>query len=66
MVRILSGAVVVERMFAMSGFGSLAVDAIFSRDVILIQGIVLVSGIVVLFTNTVVDISCILLTPKAR
>ncbi len=53
-------------MFAMSGFGSLAVDAIFSRDVILIQGIVLVSGIAVLFTNTVVDISCILLTPKAR
>lgn len=65
-VRVLGGSIVVERIFAMNGFGSLAVDAVLKRDVILLQGIVLVAAVIVLFTNLVVDLSYGYLNPRAR
>lgn len=65
-VRVLGGAIVVERIFGMHGFGSLAVDAVLTRDLILIQGVVLVAAIAVLITNLLVDVSYGLLNPRAR
>ena len=64
--RILAGAVVVERIFGLNGFGSLAVNAVLSRDVVLIQGVVLVSATFVLITNLLVDLSYGYLNPKVR
>jgi peptide/nickel transport system permease protein len=64
--RILGGAVVVEQIFGMHGFGSLAVNAVLTRDMVLIQGIVLVSAIGVLITNLLVDLSYGYLNPKVR
>ncbi len=64
--RILGGAIVVEQIFAMHGFGSLAVNAVLTRDMVLIQGVVLVSAVGVLITNLLVDLSYGYLNPKVR
>jgi peptide/nickel transport system permease protein len=64
--RILGGAVVVELIFGMHGFGALALNAVVTRDVILIQGVVLVSAVAVLLANLAVDVSYGYLDPKAR
>lgn len=64
--RILGGAVVVEQIFGMHGFGALAVNAVLTRDMVLIQGIVLVSAIGVLIANLVVDLSYGYFNPKVR
>lgn len=64
--RVLGGAIVVERIFGMNGFGSLAVSAVFNRDVVLVQGVVLVSAVAVLITNLLVDLSYAYLNPQAR
>jgi peptide/nickel transport system permease protein len=64
--RILGGAIVVEQIFGMHGFGSLAVNAVLTRDMVLIQGVVLVSAVGVLITNLFVDLSYGYLNPKVR
>lgn len=64
--RILGGAVVVELIFALPGFGALALGAVLSRDVLLIQGVVLVSAIAVLLSNLVVDVAYGYLNPRTR
>jgi peptide/nickel transport system permease protein len=64
--RILGGAIVVEQIFGMHGFGSLAVNAVLSRDMVLIQGVVLVSAVGVLIANLLVDLSYGYLDPKVR
>jgi peptide/nickel transport system permease protein len=64
--RILGGAVVVEQIFGMHGFGSLAVNAVLTRDMVLIQGIVLVSAVGVLIVNLLVDLSYGYLNPRVR
>ncbi len=64
--RVLGGAIVVERIFGMHGFGELAVNAVLTRDLILIQGVVLVSSVVVLTVNLLVDLSYAYLNPQAR
>jgi peptide/nickel transport system permease protein len=63
---ILGGTVVVERIFGMHGLGSLAVDAVLRRDVLLLQGIVLVVAVGVLAVNLLVDLSYGYFDPRAR
>jgi peptide/nickel transport system permease protein len=64
--RILGGAIVVEQIFGMHGFGSLAVNAVLTRDMVLIQGVVLVSAVGVLIANLLVDLSYGYFDPKVR
>jgi len=64
--RILAGAVTVEFVFALPGFGSLAVTAVNQRDVPVILGIVMVSAVGVLIVNLVVDISYGYFNPRIR
>jgi len=64
--RVLSGAVTVEFIFAIPGFGSLAVSAVNLRDLPLIQGIVLTSAIAVIAVNLVVDILYGYFNPRLR
>jgi peptide/nickel transport system permease protein len=64
--RMLGGAIVVERIFGMHGFGELAVNAVLTRDLVLIQGVVLVSAVVVLLVNLLVDLSHAYLNPQVR
>lgn len=53
---LLGGAVIVESVFSWPGIGSLAVEAIYSRDYSLIQGIVLLFAVIYVSINFVVDI----------
>jgi peptide/nickel transport system permease protein len=64
--RILGGAVIVEAVFAMPGYGTLAYDAVVRQDIPVIQGVVIVGGVVVLLANLLTDISYGILNPKLR
>ena len=62
--RLLSGAVVVETVFARQGIGSLAVDAILYKDYFLVQGIVLLAALIYVLLNLTVDVSYAWLDPR--
>lgn len=63
---LLGGTVVIESIFGIPGLGSLAVSAVFERDIPLIQGIVLVAAVVVLLVNLIVDLLYGWLDPRVR
>lgn len=63
---LIGAAVIIERVFAFPGFGSLLVDAIAYLDPPLIEATILIVTIVYVAANLVVDILSILLTPKLR
>ncbi len=63
---LLSGAVVVESIFARQGVGSLAVRAILAKDIPLIQGIVIFVAVLYVLVNLLVDLSYALLDPRIR
>lgn len=62
----LGGAVVIEILFSWPGLGSLAVDAIFSRDYPVIQGYVLLTGLFVVLVNLLVDLSYYVIDPRIQ
>jgi peptide/nickel transport system permease protein len=63
---LISGAVVTEKVFRISGFGQLSVDAVNARDYPLIQGIVLVVAVGYVLVNLAVDVVYSLLDPRIR
>jgi peptide/nickel transport system permease protein len=63
---LIGAAVIVERVFAFPGFGSLLVDAISYRDPPLIEATVLIATVVYIVANLLGDILSYLLTPKLR
>lgn len=63
---LVGGTVVVEQVFAIPGMGRLAVSAVFSQDIPVIQGVVLVAAASVLFANLVTDLLYGLLDPRIR
>jgi len=64
--RLLGGAVIVEQIFAMNGVGSLAVRAVFLRDLPVLLGVALITAIIVLLVNLIVDMSYGYFDPKVR
>lgn len=64
--RLFGLSTIVEQIFNMPGVGQLAIDAVFKRDVPVIQGVVLMVTLVVVLANLVVDISYGYLNPKVR
>jgi ABC-type dipeptide/oligopeptide/nickel transport system permease component len=63
---LLGGAVVIEILFSWPGLGSMAVDAIFSRDYPIIQGYVLLTGVFVVVVNLLIDLSYYLIDPRIK
>lgn len=63
---LLSGAVITETIFSWPGIGSLAVDAVFSRDFPLLQGCVLVFALSFVLVNLVTDLAYQALDPRLR
>lgn len=64
--RMLSGAVVVEAVFALPGLGTLAVDAVLRRDIPVVQGVVLLLASTIVLVNLLVDMSYAYFNPKLR
>lgn len=63
---ILTGSVVVEKVFGIPGLGRLFVDSAGERDYMLVLGIVLVYAILVIVFNLVVDILYRVVDPRIR
>jgi peptide/nickel transport system permease protein len=64
--QLIGGTVLVERVFAIDGMGSLTLNAVLTRDIPVVLGVVLVSTIIVLVLNLLVDISYVYFNPKVR
>jgi peptide/nickel transport system permease protein len=64
--RLIGGAVVTEMIFQVPGMGSLIADAVFSRDIAVIQGGVMIATLGVLGINFVVDIVYGIVDPRVR
>ncbi len=62
----LSGAFVIEVVFAWPGLGSAVVEAVFARDYPVVQAGVLFTSIMFVCTNLLVDLSYGLLDPRIR
>ena len=66
-VRVLfGGVVIVENIFAVPGMGSLLVNSVYNRDIMVVQGCMVVMGLVVVVANFLVDISYGLIDPRVR
>jgi peptide/nickel transport system permease protein len=63
---ILSGAIIIELMFAIPGLGRMGLDAVFTRDFPIIQAVVIVGAINVLLANLLTDIAYGYLDPRIR
>lgn len=64
--RMLSGAVVVEAVFDLPGLGTLAVEAVFRRDIPVVQGVVLLLATAIVIVNLLVDMTYAYFNPKLR
>jgi nickel transport system permease protein len=65
-VRILSGTVVIENIFAIPGLGRLCVASIFNRDYPTIQAYILLMGISFVVANLLIDILHCLVDPRLK
>ncbi|GAA0535717.1 peptide ABC transporter [Saccharopolyspora subtropica] len=63
---LLVGAVVVERVFVIPGLGSLLLDGVANRDLILVQDVVMVLVVAVLLVNYLVDLLYLVIDPRLR
>ncbi|WP_159993934.1 ABC transporter permease [Roseomonas sp. 18066] len=63
---LIEGVVVVETLFSFPGIGQAIVRAVFSSDVPMIQATALALGLIFVLVNTVVDLLCLWLDPRAR
>jgi ABC-type dipeptide/oligopeptide/nickel transport system permease component len=59
-------AVVVEKLFAWPGVGSLMVDSVFQRDMPTVQGCILMIVLFFLVINTLVDLAYVVIDPRIR
>jgi peptide/nickel transport system permease protein len=63
---LLSGAFIVENVFAWPGIGRFSVQAIFWRDYPVIQGVVMVTSLIFLTLNLIVDLLYAAIDPRIR
>jgi peptide/nickel transport system permease protein len=63
---LIGGAVIVEQLFALPGIGRLLFDAIFRRDLMVVQGVVLVVTTGFVVVNALVDVLYSVLDPRIR
>ena len=63
---ILSGAIVVETVFAWPGLGYLIIQSILATDYPVVQAAVLMTSVWIVFVNLVVDVSYTFIDPRIR
>ena len=64
--RLIGGAVVIETIFALPGLGRLLVEAIYTRDFVMLQGGVLFVAVGYVLVNFLVDLLYAVLDPRIR
>jgi peptide/nickel transport system permease protein len=65
-IGLLGGAVVIERVFAIPGMGTLTINSSFQGDVPALMGVVVALVILVVIVNLVIDLANGWINPKAR
>ncbi|SCY82385.1 ABC transporter permease [Microvirga guangxiensis] len=63
---VIGQAVVVEKLFAWPGLGSLLVDSVTLRDIPVVQGSILVIVLLFLLINMLVDVLCAIIDPRIK
>lgn len=63
---VISGAIIVEEIFALPGVGRLLYQSILQRDLLMVQGIVLFIATAYVVVNFIVDLCYSLLDPRIR
>lgn len=63
---LLSGAVLIERIFAWNGVGQYVTDAVSNADFAAIQGFILVAGVFTVLVNLAADVIIASVDPRAR
>src|SRR5690242_16133945 len=63
---LITGKIVVERMFAIPGLGAYFIDAANNRDHFLILGLTAFGAIALMFANLLVDVAYALIDPRIR
>ncbi len=63
---LLSGSVVVEKIFDWPGLGALTVDSILSRDLFVVLNCVLASALLIAFANLLADLILAWNDPRIR
>jgi peptide/nickel transport system permease protein len=63
---VLGGAVYIETVFQWPGLGQMLVQAVSSRDILLVQGGVLVAATSYVLVNLIADVLQSLLDPRLR
>jgi len=61
---VLTGAVLVEEVFALPGLGSMLVDAVNAKDIPVVQGITLLFAALIVLINFVVDVLYVAVDPR--
>jgi peptide/nickel transport system permease protein len=62
----LGGTVIIETIFGMPGMGTMLVDAIFRRDILVVQGVVAVIAAGFVIINFLIDLLYAVLDPRIR
>lgn len=62
----LGGTVIIETIFGMPGMGTMLVDAIFRRDILVVQGVVAVIAAGFVLINFLIDLLYAVLDPRIR
>ncbi|MFQ5854136.1 MAG: ABC transporter permease [Anaerolineae bacterium] len=63
---LMSGAVIVENVFAIKGLGRVLIQGILNRDYPVVQGAILVVSIIFVFINLLVDVLYTVIDPRIR
>jgi peptide/nickel transport system permease protein len=63
---LVGSTLVVERVFALPGLGTLMLDAIFNRDFAVVQGVTLVFAVMVVVVNLLTDVAHAALDPRVQ
>jgi ABC-type dipeptide/oligopeptide/nickel transport system permease component/ABC-type transport system substrate-binding protein len=63
---LLTGAIIIENVFALPGLGRLLSQAVEQRDLIVVQGVVVLLVAVVVFVSFVVDVAYAIADPRLR
>lgn len=66
MKSILTGSMIIETIFSISGIGKIAINAILVRDIPVIQGTVLYTAVLFVFINLAVDLLYGVIDPRIR
>ena len=64
--QLIGGTIVIERIFAIPGLGSLLVESIFRRDYLVVQGCIVIVAVGFVLVNFIVDVLYAVLDPRIR